>query len=247
MDVRFGGRWTRLVAAAAGALFVAVAGGAAAGIAVAAGGIGPSAATEPGQPGPPFMGGAGILVFIDVHYGGENATFRRDVPDLGEFRLCRRISSFRLAPGEAWEVCERPDYEGRCQIFTDDQPDLRLVRWNDRICSMRRIGGRGRPGRPGRSGPPFAPGTGIVLFSEKGFEGDFRAFDREVTDLQDFGFNDRARSVRVLWGTWEICRDNFFRNCRRITGDESDLDRMDLSRRVSSLRPVEGGPGGRRR
>lgn len=246
MDVRFGGGWTRLPAAAVGALLVAVAGGTAAGIAVATGGIGAAAATETGQPGAPFMGGAGIMVFIDVHYGGENATFRRDVPDLGEFRLCRRISSFRLARGEAWEVCERPDYEGRCQIFTDDQPDLRLVRWNDRICSIRRIG-PGRRTRRGLPGSSFAPGTGIVLFSEKGFEGDFRAFGREVTDLQDFGFNDRARSVRVLWGTWEICRDNFFRNCRRITGDESDLDRMDLSRRVSSLRPVAEGPGGRPR
>lgn len=246
MDVRIGGWWTRLAAAAAASLIVAAASGTAAGIAAAAGDIG-AAATAPGQPGPPLMGSSGIMVFIDVHYGGEHAAFRRDVPDLGEFRLCRRISSFRLAPGEAWEVCERPGYEGRCQIFTDDQPDLRPLRWNDRICSMRRIGGGGgRPGRPGLA-RPFAPGTGIVLFSEKGFEGDFRAFDREVTDLQDFGFNDRARSVRVLWGTWEICRDNFFRNCRRINGDESDLDRMDLSRRVSSLRPVEGGPGGRRR
>jgi hypothetical protein len=241
MGVRVGDRWTRIAAAACVAAGMAAGGAGLAG-ALAGGRTG-------GQPELPAMGGPGILVFIDVHYGGENATFRRDVPDLGEYRLCRRISSFRLAPGEAWEVCERPDYEGRCQVFTDSQPDLRVSRWNDRICSMRRIGGRGagRPGRPGFPQPFFPPGTGIVLYSETSFEGDFRTFDREVTDLQDFGFNDRARSVRVLWGTWEICRDNYFRNCRRITGDESDLDRMNLSRRVSSLRPVEGGPGSRPR
>jgi len=239
-------QWARLAAAAGVAAGMVVAGAGAARIAgthaavAAASGAGTEARQRELRP----MGGAGIMVFTDVHYGGENATFRRDLPDLGEYRLCRRISSFRLAPGEAWEVCERPGYEGRCQVFTDDQPDLRVVRWNDRICSMRRIGrGRGRPGGPGFPRPSFPPGTGIVLYSETSFEGDFRTFDREVTDLQDFGFNDRARSVRVLWGTWEICRDNFFRNCRRITGDESDLDRMNLSRRVSSLRPVEGGPG----
>lgn len=238
MHARFLSPWIWLAAAG-------VAAGMAAGGGVAAA---PGAGTEASQPELAPMGGVGITVFIDVHYGGENATFRRDVPDLGQYRLCRRISSFRLARGEVWEVCERPGYEGRCQVFTDDQPDLRVARWNDRICSMRPIGrGRGRPGGPGFPRPFLPPGTGIVLYSETSFEGDFRAFDREVTDLQDFGFNDRARSVRVLWGTWEICRDNFFRNCRRITGDESDLDRMNLSRRVSSLRPVEGGPGGRPR
>lgn len=197
------------------------------------------------------MGGIGITVFVDSEYRGENATFREDIPDLGPYRLSGRISSLQVAPGEMWEVCEQTNYRGRCQVFSQTEPDLRRASWNDQIRSMRRVQGGGgyyppNPGYPGypQPGPGYPANAGIVLFSETGFRGDTRGFDREVTDLQNHGFNDRARSVRVVWGSWEICRDNFFRNCRVISGDESNLDRYNLSRRVSSLRPVQGSGGG---
>lgn len=200
---------------------------------------------------PRQMGGVGITVFVDVFYRGQSATFREDVPDLGEFRLAGRTSSLQVAPGEAWEVCEQAEYRGRCQVFSEVEPDLRQHGWNDRVRSMRRVRGGGyyppgpgypQPGYP-QPGPGYPANAGIVLFSETNFQGDTRGFDREVTDLQEYGFNDRARSVRVLWGTWEICRDNYFRNCRLISGDESNLDRYNLSRRLSSLRPARGGSG----
>ena len=207
--------------------------------------IGLAAAAPTGQDR--GMGGIGITVFADPNYRGENASFDRDVRDLGEYRFANRISSLRVARGEYWEVCELPNFRGQCQVFYDTEPDLRRVRWDNRISSMRRARGGGGQGDGGWGGGGDAPRDGIVLYSETRFRGASREFRSAESNLVPLGFNDDARSLRLGGRPWEVCRDAGFMNCEVVYNDVSDLNQIGLSRRISSLRPLRdsGGGGGR--
>lgn len=90
-------------------------------------------------------------------------------------------------------------------------------------------------GRGGREDPPAA----IALFSDENYYGDVRDVYDPFTTLKDLGFGDRARSVAVFGGQWELCEDwNFTGRCVFIREDVSDLGWFGLAGRVTSVRPV---------
>ena len=88
----------------------------------------------------------------------------------------------------------------------------------------------------------------ILLFQEDNFRGNQYAVDGAEERLR---FDDRASSVRVLSGTWELCDDDHFRGrCITVDRDVPKLDRMGMDDRISSARPIEdrrGDPRDRRR
>ncbi len=52
-------------------------------------------------------------------------------------------------------------------------------------------------------------------------------------------FNNRASSIRIRSGTWEICDDgSFYGYCTTISGDIYDLRDYGLNNRISSVRRV---------
>lgn len=183
------------------------------------------------------LGGIGLTVFTDPGFRGDSATFRDDVSNFQEVGLNDRVSSLRVARGEVWEVCEHANYQGRCQIVSGGESDLRGGGWNDIISSARRVrGGGGRRGGDGGGG--FFPGRfRIELYSNPDFSGERRQFTDEVSNLQFVEFNDRARSMRVV-GSWQICVDANFMNCITVNNDSRDLARMGMTRKISSLRPA---------
>jgi hypothetical protein len=150
-----------------------------------------------------------------------------------------------VAPGEYWEVCEFDNFRGQCQVFYDTEPDLRRVRWDNRISSMRRA--RGGGGSDGGWGGGDAPRDGIVLYTDTRYRGSSRVFRSAESNLVPLGFNDDARSLRLGGRPWEVCRDAGFINCEVVYNDVSDLNQIGLGRRISSLRPLRdsGGGGGR--
>ncbi len=198
-------------------------------VAVALCAAGPASA----QPQDRQMGGIGITVFDDIGYRGENATFRSDQPDLGAARFGNRISSFQVAPGEVWEVCEGANYRPPCQVFSGNEPDLRRRSWSDRITSLRRVrGGRGGGG----IFPPNPPGRSrLVLYRDERFRGQAVPLNGPTPSLGSF--NDKAESLRIESGTWEVCEDINYGKCRTVTPDMPNLDGLGLSKRVSSARP----------
>ena len=68
------------------------------------------------------------------------------------------------------------------------------------------------------------PPAAIALFTSENFYGDVReAFDPFVS-MHDLAFNDRARSVAVLAGQWELCEHvNFTGRCVFVREDVADL------------------------
>lgn len=79
----------------------------------------------------------------------------------------------------------------------------------------------------------------LILFSGENFGGDVREVFETVAALPDLRFNDRARSVAVLEGQWEVCEhSDFTGKCVFIRHDVENLRRYNLNRKISSVRPI---------
>jgi uncharacterized protein YcfJ len=81
----------------------------------------------------------------------------------------------------------------------------------------------------------------ITFYEHDGFQGQAFSTDRPVRDFQRRGFNDRASSVVVDRGRWEVCEDaNFQGRCMVLRrGSYDSLSRMGMNDRISSVRPVD--------
>jgi hypothetical protein len=201
-------------------------------IAVLALGVGVSVA-QPRQVG-------GITVSDDVNFQGTTMTFADDVPDLRNVALNDRISSLRVAPGEAWEVCEDANYRGRCIVVSGSERDLRTRGLNDAITSMRRV--EGREARDDRDDRDDRRGVSITVYDDVNFRGATMTFRRDVPDLRDVQFNDRISSLQAAPGqSWEVCEDaNYRGRCIVVSGSERDLRARGLNDVITSIRRVPG-------
>jgi uncharacterized protein YcfJ len=80
----------------------------------------------------------------------------------------------------------------------------------------------------------------VTFYEREGFEGRTFTTDRQVGNLERYGFNDRASSVVVLSDRWEVCEDARF-NGRCVVlrpGRYPSLAAMGMNNRVSSVRDV---------
>lgn len=95
------------------------------------------------------------------------------------------------------------------------------------------------------SGGPRADGS-IILYDRAGFGGEAIQIDSIVPSMSEARFNDRASSIEIRGGPWEVCVDGGFRGrCEIITRDIADLSQIRLNNTISSVRPVgQGRPGG---
>lgn len=92
----------------------------------------------------------------------------------------------------------------------------------------------------------FTAGAGeLSLYSQPGFRGSEITLHGGASNLRDLGFNDRASSLVVRSGTWELCEHkNFGGYCAVFErGDYPELERFNNN--VSSAREVPGRPHGR--
>jgi len=88
---------------------------------------------------------------------------------------------------------------------------------------------------------PVAPAQ-VTLYQQESFHGPTFSTNNPISNLDRYGFNDRASSAIVEHGTWEVCEDSEFRGrcivLRR--GQYPSLGAMGLNNRISSLRRVSG-------
>ena len=84
----------------------------------------------------------------------------------------------------------------------------------------------------------------VTFFERENFQGRSFTSDRQIGNLERFGFNDRASSV-IVGGNrdsrWEVCDDvRFGGRCMILRpGQYSSLGAMGLNARVSSTKPVD--------
>jgi uncharacterized protein YcfJ len=81
----------------------------------------------------------------------------------------------------------------------------------------------------------------ITFYEGEGFRGRTFQTDKQVWNFERYGFNDRASSVVVDHGRWEVCEDARFEGrcivLRR--GSYDSLRAMGMNHRISSVRPVD--------
>src|SRR5258705_6135758 len=80
----------------------------------------------------------------------------------------------------------------------------------------------------------------IPFYEGEGFGGRAFTADKPIGNFERFGFNDRASSVIVDRGRWEVCENaGFGGRCVVLRrGNYDSLRAMGMNNRISSVRPV---------
>ena len=76
-----------------------------------------------------------IVFYEQPNFRGRSLLVNRDTPTLQFFS--NAAGSIRVEGGGRWEVCDRPGFGGRCVTITGDVSDLRRLRLNNQISSVR--------------------------------------------------------------------------------------------------------------
>ena len=81
----------------------------------------------------------------------------------------------------------------------------------------------------------------ITLYENEDFHGRTFTTDRPVYNFDRRGFNDRASSIVVSSGAWQVCEDAHFEGrCVVLRpGNYDSLRAMGMNDRISSVRPVD--------
>ena len=188
---------------------------------------------------------AQITFYQGQGFEGRSFTTDERVRDFGRYGFNDRASSVEVLGGR-WEVCEDVRFDGRCVVLRPGRyPSLAAMGLNDRVSSVRTVN---RDARIDERRYAPAPPAGyddnaavqITFYQAQGFEGPSFTTEKQIGNFDRFGFNDRASSVVVLGGRWEVCEDaRFSGRCVVLRpGRYASLAAMGLNDRVSSVRTV---------
>ncbi|MDD2917780.1 beta/gamma crystallin-related protein [Rhodoferax sp.] len=173
---------------------------------------------------------AQVTFFEQNGFRGRSFTTESQVNNFERYGFNDRASSVVVAR-ESWEVCENVQFGGRCVVLQPGQyPSLAAMGLNDRVSSV----------RAARNMAPAPAAPQVTFYENEGFTGRSFTTDRQVNNFARNQFNDRASSVVVAGGPWELCENNRFRGrCVVLRpGQYPSMKAMGLNDRVSSVRAV---------
>lgn len=171
---------------------------------------------------------AQITFFEQDNFRGRSFTTENQVGNFERFGFNDRASSV-VVTKDSWEVCETNQFGGRCAVLQPGQyPSLAAMGLNDRVSSV----------RAARNNAPAPVTPQITFYENEGFSGRSFVTDKLVRNFARNQFNDRASSVVVVGGPWELCENNQFRGrCVVLrAGQYPSMTAMGLNDRVSSVR-----------
>ncbi|KCZ91807.1 beta/gamma crystallin-related protein [Hyphomonas johnsonii] len=180
--------------------------------------------------------GGGVILYADAGFSGAGLEIDGAVPDLARLRFNDKVSSIAMRSG-AWEVCTDANFRGRCRIIDTSVSRLSALRLNDNISSLRPAGyGAGAP-RGDWGGSGRGNRADVVLFADSGLRGQPIEVNRDIPDLSDYRFNDRASSILVNSGTWLACEHaNYRGRCEVVGRGSGELRPIGLNDNISSIR-----------
>jgi hypothetical protein len=172
----------------------------------------------------------GLELYAEARFYGERQVFRSAVSNLYQLGFNDRAMSLSIPQGDVWEVCVEANFRD-CRSFSASVMDLTELGLARNISSV-------RPIRQGRGGGIFSGGSSgarLMLFDNQSFSGESRMIDRDTPAIS--GFANRAESLQVMGGTWDICDGpNFSGRCITVTGNMQDLSPIGFSNRIQSVR-----------
>jgi len=78
----------------------------------------------------------------------------------------------------------------------------------------------------------------LKMWNEPNFNGGNRTFTSATPNLNTVSFNDKAESLKVKSGRWQVCTGiNYTGTCRIVTTDIARLKDVGLKDNISSVRP----------
>ena len=180
-----------------------------------------------------------IVFFNGPDFSGRRFTANTSVQNLADAGFNDRASSVVINSG-SWQLCTDSYFRGRCVTLERGQyPTLAQIGLSNQVSSARELGFVPSPG-PDRN-------ASVTLYEDFGFRGSRLDVEHSLGNLARSEFNDRARSMVVHEGTWEICRDDGFRGGCQTYGPGRHANLGQLAGESSSIRPVgpgAGNPGG---
>lgn len=84
--------------------------------------------------------------------------------------------------------------------------------------------------------------AGVTFFENENFGGRQFNSDRTVENFSTIGFNDRARSVIVEGGSWEVCADSGFNGACTVLAPGRYPTLGSMGSQISSARMAGNGP-----
>lgn len=214
----------------------------------------------PGRPGrDPDRGNGGygrgstLEVYSGAGQNGGSARLNRDTDDFVNIGFNDRTSSIVIYNGY-WQLCSDSNYNGTCRVFGPGRHDDLGRGLDGRVSSARMVDEREarrqqqyenqyqRPQYeqqyPQYQQPHYQQRGAILLFPDAGMRGEPLALERSADDLVRFNFNDRASSIVVNEGQWEVCSDSNFQGRCEVIGP-GEYGRLNgLENQISSLRRV---------
>jgi len=181
------------------------------------------------------------IVFFELpDFNGRRYGVNDSVSNMSSGGFNDRASSVVVRSGN-WQLCTDAYFRGRCVTLNPGEyRNLGQVGLANQISSARQLGGSPGGGWSGGG----APGASVTLYEDTQFGGRSFGVSGDVPNLGRTDFNDRARSIFVEGGTWELCRDDGYRGGCQTFGPGRHPDLGPLAGAVSSIRRVGGGPGG---
>lgn len=185
------------------------------------------------------------VVLYAGDFSGPELRLSEAVDDLRRRAFNDSATTVEVLAGQ-WELCSDGGYGGHCLRLGPGRhalpPPLR-----DRLSSLRPWTGPGTTGTPGGSGVHGGPGRpwagaapALVLYEHAGGGGRALELHEASANLGAQGFNDRASSVEVLRGRWQLCRHADFQGECVVLGPGRHTLEGRLHDGVSSLRPLWG-------
>lgn len=191
-------------------------------------------------------GAADIQIFTAPHFTGAEITLRGETPDVSGLGSFHEQAASLVLNGR-WEVCTQPEYRGDCVVLGPGRYPTLGAPIHHRIGSLRPLGAaiaeqqqlrreeRIALEQSRRDRPRYEHGA-LDLFPDREFRGRPVRVQRDAVSFD--GIGDRAASIVIHSGTWELCSEPRFQGrCRTFEpGRYATLGR--LEDRIASLRQV---------
>ena len=184
------------------------------------------------------IAGAGELTLYGrADFAGRELTLREAASNLRAQGFNDRAASMVVRSGR-WELCTEAAFRGDCAVFARGEY-RKLDRFAGVVSSAREVGTALVAGSWHADGP--ARGM-IELFAAPALQGNSTRLGRDMSDFVQIGFNNRAASVQVEAGTWQLCSDsNYLGECRVFGPGRYDDLGPQLTRKLSSARLMPAG------